>query len=155
MARPLPDPVLFLDECLGTKEVSAALQAVGAKVEVLLDHFASGCPDEEWLPEVGAKLGLDPRDATGWVALTKDKWIRRRPAEMAALQRAGVAAFVLSSKELTGKEMGAALVSAYPKIRGLLRNYMPPFVAAVDKSGAVKLLTTPQRRASIRRSDRP
>lgn len=128
---------------------------MGARVEVLLDHFASGCPDVEWLPEVAKRLELDPRDSTAWVALTKDKWIRRRPAEMAALQRAGVAAFVLSSKELTGAEMGAAFATAHPRMREMLRKYEPPFVAAVDKAGVVTLLTTPERRASIRRKHGP
>lgn len=148
MARPLPDPVLFLDECLGTKDVAESLRSHGARVEVLLDHFPSGCPDEEWLPNVGEKLHSDE-----WVVLTKDKWIRRRPAEKAALEKAGIAAFVLSSKRLTGEEMGAAFAKAYPRIRKVFRDYEPPFVATVTKSGSIKLLTKAKRRAAVRRDE--
>lgn len=73
MARPLPDPVLFLDECLGTKDVADALRSKGATVEVLLDHFPSGCPDQEWLPAVPRVLNLPEEEGlTAWVALTKD-----------------------------------------------------------------------------------
>lgn len=153
MARPLPDPVLFLDECLGTKEVAEALRSVGARVAALRDHFESGCPDEDWLPAVAGKIGMTPEGPMDWVVLTKDKWIRRRPAEMAALQEARAAAFVLSSKQLTGDEMGIAFAKAYPRIQRMLRKYHPPFVATVERSGSVRLLTRPERRAATRRSE--
>lgn len=88
MARPLPEPVLFLDECLGTHDVAETLRAGGIAAEVLLDHFPSGTPDEIWLPEIGKRA---------WVVLSKDKWIRRRKIEKEALKNAHVTAFVLTS----------------------------------------------------------
>ena len=142
MARPLPDPVLFLDECLGTGDVAKALREAGVQVELLLDHFATGTPDEEWLPEVGRR---------GWVLLTKDKWIRRRAVEMRALTNSGVPAFVLSSGDMSGAEMGKAFVQACPRMRKILRDYEPPFVAAVQASGRIRLLTDPARRAARRK----
>jgi len=39
LARPLPEPVLFLDECLGSTDVPVALRAKGIRVEMLHDHF--------------------------------------------------------------------------------------------------------------------
>ena len=63
MARPLPDPVLFLDECLGANEVPDALRAAGARVELHRDHFGPATPDEEWLASTGRN---------GWVVVTKD-----------------------------------------------------------------------------------
>ena len=116
---------------------------------MLLDHFSPGCSDEEWLSRAAEKLDLD--DSADWVVLTKDKWIRRRPNQRAAIEKAGVAAFVLTGKGLTGQEMGDAFAKSYPRIRKLLRDYEPPFVAAVSKSGSVRLLTEAKRRASIRR----
>ena len=68
VARPLPSPTLFLDECLGARDVAEALRSVGATVEILLDHFDTGTPDEEWLPVIGQRE---------WVLLTKDKLIRK------------------------------------------------------------------------------
>jgi hypothetical protein len=78
VARPLPDPVLFLDECLGTKDVAEALRSVGARVEALLDHFESGCPDEQWLPAVAKKLHSE--GSSEWVVLTKDSGFDAGPA---------------------------------------------------------------------------
>ncbi|HEX6810095.1 MAG TPA: hypothetical protein VF384_00605 [Planctomycetota bacterium] len=139
MARPLPDLVLFLDECLGSTDVFDALQAAGFRVELFHQHFAAATPDEEWLAEVGQR---------GWVALTKDQRIRRRQAEFHALLAANVAACVLTSGNLTGPAMGRAFVLAYPRMQKLLRDYSPPFVAAVDAAGKVRLLTDAMRRAA-------
>jgi hypothetical protein len=58
LARPLPEPVLFVDECLGSTDVPAALRAAGIACELLHAHFAPGTSDEEWLSAVGRR---------GWV----------------------------------------------------------------------------------------
>lgn len=142
MSRPLPDPVLFLDECLGSTDVPRVLRAAGAQVELLRERFASGTPDREWLTEVGRQ---------GYVVLTKDKHIRRRRAEIAALMAARVAAFVLTSGNLTGTETAAAFARALPRLRKTLRDLEPPFVAAVDAQGRVTLLTPAVRRAARKR----
>ncbi len=120
MARPLPEPVLFL--------------------------VASGTEDEDWLPVVGARQ---------WVVLTKDKWIRRREMEREALIQAKVAAFVLSAGNLTGTEMAVAFTKAYPRIQKTLRDHEPPFVASVDATGQVRLLTDAVRRAAKRKDGNP
>jgi hypothetical protein len=144
VARPLPEPVLFLDECLGTSDVAQALRVQGARVEVFLDHFASATLDKDWLPVVGR---------TGWVVLTKDKWIRRRQVERNALMSNSVAAFVLTSGDLNGADMGRAFASGHPRVRKLLRDFAPSFIASVDSSGRVHLLTNPQRRGGFSRGD--
>jgi hypothetical protein len=48
--------------------------------------------------------------------------------------------------------MGSAFAKAYPGIRKMLRDYERPFVAAIDRSGSIRLLTEARRRASIRRT---
>jgi hypothetical protein len=75
------------------------LREAGAKVEVHDDHFTAECEDEEWLEAVGAH---------GWLVLTKDKYIRRRPSERRALEDAKVAAFVLTAGRVSGTEMAGA-----------------------------------------------
>lgn len=114
----------------------------GIVAHVFRDYFPSGVRDEQWLPEVGRR---------NWVVLSKDKWIRRREVERTALMNAGVAAFVLSSGDMKGTEMGRAFAKAYPRIRKLLRDYVPPFIATVNTDGGVRLDTAAQRRAGIRR----
>lgn len=102
-------------------------------------HFAEGTPDQEWLADVGRR---------GWVVITKDQRIRRRQAEFRALLAANVAAFVLTSGNLTGGAMGQAFVHAYARMQKLLRDYELPFVAAVDVAGNVRLLTAATKRAA-------
>ncbi|MBM4061596.1 MAG: hypothetical protein FJ265_10955 [Planctomycetes bacterium] len=137
MARPLPDPVLFLDECIGTTDVADAFRSIGVKTECLVDHFPSGTKDEVWLPTVGANE---------WAVLTKDKWIRKRDVERRALEDAKVAAFVLTAGNLNGSEMAAAFVKAHRRIRKTLRDHEPPFIASVTANGDVSMLTDPPRR---------
>jgi hypothetical protein len=65
----------------------------------------------EWLSDIGKK---------GWVVLTKDSQIRYRAPERQSLLNAGVAAFVLTSGNLTGDEMKQVFITAMPRIRKLL-----------------------------------
>ena len=142
MARPLPEPVLFLDECLGSTDVPVALRAKGIRVELLHEHFDLATQDTEWLREVGKR---------GWVVLTKDQRIRRRRVEIDALMAANVAAFVLTSGNLTGAETAAAFVSAWSRIQKALRDHALPFVAAVDAKGSIRFLTEVVRYAAKKR----
>ncbi|MEZ5963459.1 MAG: hypothetical protein R3F56_06395 [Planctomycetota bacterium] len=143
MARPLPEPVLFLDACLGSTSVPAALRAHKVRVELLQDHFDASTPDHEWLSEVGRR---------GWVVLTKDQRIRRRRVEFDALLAARVAAFVLTSGNLSGAATAEAFARAYPRIRKKLRDYAIPFVAGVDAKGRVTMLTSAERHATKKKA---
>jgi hypothetical protein len=122
--------------------VPAALREAGARVELLRDHYAPGTIDRRWLAEVG-RLGR--------VVLTKDANIRRRRAEISTRIEGRVAAFVLRSANLTGANTAAAFVRALPGIRKRLRDYEPPFVAAVDQGGRIEMLTQAVRRAGKKR----
>lgn len=139
MARPLPELVLFLDECLGSKDVPDALRGAGLHVELLHQHFPAGTSDASWLAEVGRR---------GWVVLTKDQRIRFRKSEIDTLLASGVAAFVLSSGGLSGPDMGVAFVKAYPRMQKFLRDHAPPFVVKVDRRGKLQAFTAAQRRAA-------
>lgn len=141
MSQPLPEPTLFLDECLGARLIPQRLRDEGIQVEVLVDHFAAGTADDVWLPVVGQR---------GWVVVTKDAEIRRRTNEMAALRSAGVAAFILRGKNMTGQDMAEAIAKGHPRIRKLLRKFEPPFLATISPSGRIELLGKPPRRAASR-----
>jgi predicted nuclease of predicted toxin-antitoxin system len=133
----LKSPVFFLDRSLGRKKVAHALRQVGAQVETHEDHFSANAKDEQWLGEVGQK---------GWVVLTKDRHIRYRAPEVAALMTAGVAAFVLTGGNLTGDEMAALFQRALPAIQKFLITHRPPFIAKVSKRGAVSMLFPAKKR---------
>lgn len=66
--------------------------------------------------------------------------IRKRRLEREALLKANVAAFILTSCNLTGEQMGRAFVLARPRMLRILASNTKPFIASVSKSGKVKLL---------------
>lgn len=76
----------------------------------------------------------------GWIVITKDKAIRHRGSELAALKTAGVAAFVLTAKGLTGAQNGAVLAAALPKLVRFVTGNRPPFIAALSASGKLSML---------------
>jgi hypothetical protein len=127
----LEDFVFFVDRSLGKHDVPAALRAAHARVEVHDDHFAVDARDEDWIIEVGRR---------GWVVLTKDDNIRRRPLERMAVRVARISLFALSGGNMRGVEMGAVLATALPRMIALLRRTKPPLIARVTKAAIVSML---------------
>ena len=120
--------VFFLDRCLGRHVVADALKAAGAHVEVHADFLSDDAPDDEWLQWAGRK---------GWLVLTKDKRIRYRKAEFAAVEQTEVRLFVLTAGQITAVEMGDIFVKALKKMERLAIKYNEPFIARVTKAGNV------------------
>lgn len=145
--RRLREPfVYFVDECLGRHIVPDALRnslADGERVEML----PQGTTDLKWIP-------LAHRG--GWVCLTKDRALRRRPNELAALLSAELAVFVVG--EARGEVQAARIVLALPTIRRVLRSRDVPLIARVEDDGGVTVMydggkqQTPPRRIKPKRS---
>jgi hypothetical protein len=99
-----PSPVFFVDRSLG-KGIAEALRACGLAVHTMASVYgekrAQRLPDRVWLRDAGRN---------GWIVLTKDDAIRRRPAERDALIDAGVRVFCLTSAQLRGAEQAARFV---------------------------------------------
>jgi predicted nuclease of predicted toxin-antitoxin system len=129
------DPLIFfLDRSLGKHIVADALRQAGAAVEAHDDHFSQDARDEEWLREVGQR---------GWIVLTRDDRIRYRFHERTALIQAGVRAFVLVRRSLSGPAMAAAFVQALPAMQRFVVRHQAPFIARVTQAGNVSLLLRP------------
>jgi predicted nuclease of predicted toxin-antitoxin system len=105
------------------------LRAAGANVEVHDDHFPSDATDEDWLRAVGAK---------GWIVLTKDRRIRYRPNEIAALKEAKVVAVVLVAGNLIGAEMADLFVKTLRKIERIAGSATPPAVFTFGRDRKLK-----------------
>jgi hypothetical protein len=97
------------------------LRRAGARVEVHDDHFAQDALDEVWLT-VGQR---------GWLAITKDKNIRRRTLEREALLRARVGVFFVAGGNLSGADMAARLVAQLGAMRRFAADQPRPFLAIV------------------------
>lgn len=120
--------VFFLDRSLGRHVVADALTAAGAVVKVHADFFQEDAPDDDWLHWVGER---------GWLVLTKDKRIRYRKVEFAAVEQARVRLFVLTAGQITASEMGRIFVKALKKMERLATKHDEPFIARVTRAGNV------------------
>lgn len=99
-------PEFFLDRSLG-KSTARLLREEGLVVHLIADHYeddAQNVPDEQWITN-GCRRG--------WVLLTKDKRIRYRTGELAALDGH---LFCLVGGNATVAEMAGRLVTAVPAI---------------------------------------
>ena len=102
----------------------AELAVAGYDIRPWYEHFA-GRDDVEWLPAIGDR---------GWVLLTKDNDIRRRPLEIEAILNARVRAFVLTATELRREEQAAIFLTAMPKIHRICRR-VGPFIFNITRMG--------------------
>ncbi len=126
-----PPPItFFIDRCLGSKRVVAALREAGLTVEIHEDHFAPDALDVEWLPQVGERE---------WVVLTKDANISRRTLEKIAVARAGIRLFILASQNLASSEMIDILVQAIEPMKNLVHNHPAPFIAKIYRNHQVAM----------------
>jgi predicted nuclease of predicted toxin-antitoxin system len=125
-----PTITFFIDRCLGSKRVVAALREAGLTVEVHEDHFAPDALDVEWLPQVGERE---------WVVLTKDANISRRTLEKMAVARAGIRLFILASQNLASSEMIDILVQAIEPMKNLVHNHPAPFIAKIYRNHQVAM----------------
>lgn len=73
------------------------------------------------------------------MVLTKDKNMRRRPLEIAALMEAGLRVFAVTAGDLTGEELSQLLVAALPRISRLCRR-PGPFIARITRMGQVDIV---------------
>ena len=100
------------------------------------------------------KRGSTARAPKGWVVITRDKGIRHRDTELAALKAAGVATFVLTAKGLTGPQNGQILAGSLPRMIRFLTGNRPPFIAAISASSRLTMLYRghkPRRRSPRKR----
>jgi hypothetical protein len=140
-----PILTLFIDRCLGQGEIVNALRGQGETVSVHDDHFATDCPDETWISDVSVR---------GWIILTKDQRVRRRPAELAALRHSNAAVFVLTAGGLSGAGIAQAFTAALPRMKRILRTHTRPLVATVSSLGGITVVIG-DRRGGRRKDERP
>ena len=124
------EPILFLDRNLGKHIIADRLRSAGMKVEVHDNHLPPDAPDEDWLALVGRM---------GWVALTKDKNIRYRTAELESIRRNAARIIAIRAKNATGSDIAELLVKGRRRIARFVAKTVAPFVAAIDGSSRIRV----------------
>ena len=112
--------------------MAGIFRASGLKVEVHDDHFAQDAKDEEWL-----KVGGGER----WIVITRDERIRYRVTAKQVIRRAKVRMFVLVAHgNLRIETLAEIFLKALPKIRLVVTNHNPPFIAKIWRDGNVAVI---------------
>ncbi len=119
----------FLDRNLGKHIIADALREADIQVELHDDHLMLDAPDEDWIALVGRK---------GWLAITKDKNIRYRYAEIAAIKKYNAKLLVVRAKNATGEDIADILVNARARIYRFTEKNKAPFVAGIVRSGRIE-----------------
>lgn len=99
------------------------------RVEVHDDHLPPDAPDEDWIALVGRK---------GWVALTKDKNLRHRSAEIQSIRNHATFVVVIRAKNATGAEIAESVVQGRSRIARMAASVAPPHVARLDRRGRLE-----------------
>ncbi len=81
-------------------------------------------PDEAWLERAGQ---------AGWIVLTKDEAIRRRPTERTAIERHRVRVFCLTAGGLTGEAQRDRILANINRIVQRARQPGPYICAIYEK----------------------
>ena len=129
LQRPPEELTLFLDRNLGKNIIADRLRSEGIEVEVHDDHLRPDAPDEEWIELVGQRR---------WVAITRDRNVRYRSAELASVEEHSARVVVIRMKNATGPEIAELLVRAAGHIARFVARTPAPFVATIYRNKSVQ-----------------
>lgn len=87
-----------------------------------------GTADEVWLTLAGQN---------SWIVLLRDKRVRHREVERAAILEAKVAAFVFTGGQVSAKDVAEILVRRLGKIRNIATSEPRPFLYTVAIGGTL------------------
>lgn len=124
-------PTLFIDRDTWSHLLDAELRKAGIPFVAHREVFEPAALDPQWIAEIGRR---------GWVAVTRDKNIRRRPNELRAVRKAGVHMFALTSGNLSAADTAAIIIKAWPAIQREVAQTPAPALYSVSRSGDVRLL---------------
>lgn len=124
-------PTLFIDRDAWSHVLDAELRAAGIPSVAHRDMFKPDTPDAEWITEVGRQ---------GWVVITRDQNIRRRPNELRAVRAAGLHLFALTSGNLSAAETATVILKAWRAIQHHAAHTPAPALFSVSRSGDVRLM---------------
>jgi hypothetical protein len=142
--RPPEALIYYLDANLDGPELVKRLRDGGMPCQPHRDHFAPDARDDAWIPEIAAR---------GWVIVTRDFAIKRRPNEREAWSSARARAIMIRGERLSADDMAKLLLAAHA--HGRLDNYIAkrtaPMILYLNADGQLHTHLGGQRRGARRR----
>jgi hypothetical protein len=146
MAKTSPESlVYYLDANLDGPDITARLRAGGMRHQRHRDHFASDAEDEVWIPQIAER---------GWVIVTRDVAIKRRPFERAAWQAAGAILLMIRGAKLNAEALANLLLEAYAagRLDAYILKRVPPMIIHLQADGTLSLAEGGERRGGKRKT---
>ena len=113
------------------RSVADELRKVGKDAKAKIELFPQDTKDPVWLREVGVN---------GWLAITHDKYIRRRPGEVQAIIDHRVGCFILTYRnDLKKPEIIRIVLDNIEEMEEKFRTTDRPFLYTVTKDGEFRL----------------
>ncbi len=119
---------LFIDRDTWSHRLDAALHAAGIAFVAHRDRFADDMPDAQWIAAVAEQ---------GWAVITRDRRIRYRINEVAAVRRGRLHMFALTSGNVSAAETATIVVKAWPAIQRAVAATAPPMMWSITRGGEV------------------
>jgi len=94
----------------------------------LTEIFPPDAKDEEWLEYVGQKR---------MIVVTRDRWVRRRAAELRAFKNYKVRAFILGGKNPGIWQIIRQVINNWLNIKDIASRTKPPFAFQVPLKGRI------------------
>jgi hypothetical protein len=126
----------FFDRDIGTA-VPRALQIVRQAYEDVHYHdelFDADTEDVDWIADVGGR---------GWIVVTRNRKIGTNPAEIAAVEEAGLRCFCLTQTrghQLDRWRMLERVVCSWADMQAEVRTRPAPFFIGIGRGGAFKVI---------------
>ncbi len=126
--RPPEPRRYYLDANLDGPDLVERLRAGGLPCEPHRDHFPADAEDEAWIPAIAAR---------GWVIVTRDFAIQRRPAERHAWTAAQATAVMLRGDRLSAEKMATMLLNAHAagRMDNFIAKRQPPMILYLNVQG--------------------
>lgn len=124
----------FFDHNLSWR-MAAILRLVGIETQWVKDYFGrDDVDDEEWIRVVAEK---------GWIAVSDDYKMRRKPAEVAALKKSGLIVLVLPKtfRDKYPWDQARWVLKNWERIDKEVRSLKPGDCAAVTDNGKLTKIT--------------
>lgn len=120
--------VYYFDANLDSPPLIARLVAAGMPCEAHRDHFRGDAEDAVWIPQIAA---------CGWVIVTRDFAIQRRPAERAAWTATRATVLMLRGESLSADSMGEMLLAAHRggRLDNAIAKRDPPMILYLHSGG--------------------
>lgn len=145
MSRRPPEPsaIYFLDENVDGPMLTEALRAARFEVRPFRECFELGTEDAHWISVVAS---------SGWIIVTRDIAIKRRPAERAAWISANAIVVMLRGDHpLSAADMAATLIRIRMRLEHFIHKRVPPMIIDVRTDGDIELKEGGERRGGKRR----